>query len=107
VDGLGVCAIDGTNMGPLARAIVDAAFSLSATSTDLIPRFAAATSRALDSLADAASLVVDVSDPDGLDNPELIADALRAALDALGDVVGEVSPDDVLGRIFSTFCVGK
>jgi tRNA modification GTPase len=106
-DGLGVCAIDGTNLGPLARAIVDAAFSPSATSTDLIPRFAAATSRALDSLVDAASLVVDVSDPDGLDNPELIADALRAALDALGDVVGEVSPDDVLGRIFSTFCVGK
>jgi tRNA modification GTPase len=32
---------------------------------------------------------------------------LREALDALGGVLGNVSPDDVLGRIFSTFCIGK
>jgi tRNA modification GTPase len=38
---------------------------------------------------------------------ELIAAELRLALDFLGQVLGEVSPDDILGRIFSTFCIGK
>jgi tRNA modification GTPase len=41
-------------------------------------------------------------------NPgELIAMDLRIALDALADIVGETTPDDVLDRIFSTFCIGK
>lgn len=38
---------------------------------------------------------------------ELTASALRTALDDLGAVTGAVSPDDVLGRVFSTFCIGK
>lgn len=42
-----------------------------------------------------------------LAQPELIAAALRVALDRIGELAGEVTPDDVLGRIFSTFCVGK
>ena len=39
--------------------------------------------------------------------PELLALELREALDHLGEVVGRVSPDELLGRIFSTFCIGK
>lgn len=42
-----------------------------------------------------------------IDRPELVADALRGALDALGEVTGEVTPDDVLGLVFSRFCIGK
>jgi tRNA modification GTPase len=38
---------------------------------------------------------------------ELIALELREALDALGRVLGSVTPEDLLGRIFSTFCIGK
>lgn len=38
---------------------------------------------------------------------ELVAQSLRSALDRLGAVSGEQTPDDVLGRIFSSFCVGK
>lgn len=38
---------------------------------------------------------------------ELIASALRSALDALAPVTGRMTPDDILGRIFATFCVGK
>ena len=38
---------------------------------------------------------------------ELVATELRAALDAVGQVVGTVYTDDVLGRIFSRFCIGK
>lgn len=39
--------------------------------------------------------------------PELVADALRGALDSLGEVTGEITPDDVLGLVFSKFCIGK
>ncbi len=41
------------------------------------------------------------------DAAELIAADLREALDAVGSVVGAVTPDDVLGRVFSAFCIGK
>lgn len=38
---------------------------------------------------------------------ELMAEELRLAQQALGEITGEVSSDDLLGRIFSSFCVGK
>ncbi len=38
---------------------------------------------------------------------ELAAEELRLAHDALGEITGKISPDDMLGRIFSTFCIGK
>jgi tRNA modification GTPase len=38
---------------------------------------------------------------------ELIALDLRLGLDALGEVVGRLTPDDILNRIFGTFCIGK
>lgn len=41
------------------------------------------------------------------DPPELTALELRAALASVGDVVGAVDTEDVLGKIFSTFCIGK
>ncbi|MFM7259705.1 MAG: GTPase [bacterium] len=39
--------------------------------------------------------------------PEVIASLLRASLDRLGEIAGPVHPDDVLGLVFSRFCVGK
>ena len=42
-----------------------------------------------------------------IEAPELVAAALRAALDRLGEVSGAIPPDDVLGRLFSSFCIGK
>ena len=38
---------------------------------------------------------------------ELFAEELRLAAQALGSITGEVSADDLLGRIFSRFCIGK
>jgi tRNA modification GTPase len=38
---------------------------------------------------------------------ELAADELQQAQRALGEVTGEYSSDDLLGAIFSTFCIGK
>lgn len=38
---------------------------------------------------------------------ELAAEHLRLAHDALGEITGKTSPEALLGRIFSTFCIGK
>jgi tRNA modification GTPase len=38
---------------------------------------------------------------------ELAAIELRTALNELGQISGQVITEDVLGRIFSRFCVGK
>jgi tRNA modification GTPase len=32
---------------------------------------------------------------------------VRAAVGALDDVIGAVDTEDILGRLFSTFCIGK
>lgn len=40
-------------------------------------------------------------------SPEFISIDLRAALNSIGDIVGETTPDDILNRIFSEFCIGK
>jgi tRNA modification GTPase len=41
------------------------------------------------------------------DSPEFLAIELRTALDSLGEITGEVTTEDILGRIFSKFCIGK
>jgi len=43
----------------------------------------------------------------GAGNLELIAEDLRQAQNSLGEITGQVTSDDLLGQIFSTFCIGK
>ncbi|MFT3741322.1 MAG: tRNA uridine-5-carboxymethylaminomethyl(34) synthesis GTPase MnmE [Gammaproteobacteria bacterium] len=38
---------------------------------------------------------------------ELLAEELRLTQQALGEITGQVLPDELLGRIFSHFCIGK
>ncbi|MEJ8568707.1 tRNA uridine-5-carboxymethylaminomethyl(34) synthesis GTPase MnmE [Elongatibacter sediminis] len=38
---------------------------------------------------------------------ELLAEELRLAQQALGELTGEMMPDDLLGAIFASFCIGK
>ena len=38
---------------------------------------------------------------------ELLAEELRLAQQALGEITGSFTSDDLLGKIFSEFCIGK
>jgi tRNA modification GTPase len=42
-----------------------------------------------------------------LESTELVAEELRLAGYALGAITGKITPDELLGQIFSTFCIGK
>jgi len=44
---------------------------------------------------------------EGRGSLELVAFEIRSALDSLGELVGETTPEDVLNRIFDQFCIGK
>jgi tRNA modification GTPase len=39
--------------------------------------------------------------------PEIVALEVREALDALGEITGRTTPEEVLDRIFANFCIGK
>ena len=44
---------------------------------------------------------------EALADPELAADDVRLAVRALAAVTGEVGVEDILDRLFATFCIGK
>lgn len=72
---------------------------------DLTTRQRSALDDARDALHRAAELATSAAAT--VDVAELIALELREALDALGGVWGEVTTEDLLGRVFATFCIGK
>ncbi|MBY6032621.1 tRNA uridine-5-carboxymethylaminomethyl(34) synthesis GTPase MnmE [Marinobacter daepoensis] len=64
--------------------------------------------RHLDALERARdSLLLGQRQLEGYGAGELLAEDLRAAQDALGEITGHLTPDELLGKIFSSFCIGK
>ena len=64
---------------------------------------------ALDSASEATSRAVTLSETavETIDCADLLAFELREALDAIGSVTGDVTTEDLLGRVFANFCIGK
>lgn len=64
--------------------------------------------RHLDAMQRARSHLVDALDQlQGSREGELVAEDLKHAHRCLGEITGEFTTDDLLGKIFSSFCVGK
>jgi tRNA modification GTPase len=97
---LHVSAVTGLGMEPLRQALDRAAFGQDSSGGAL-----ALTSRHLNCLDEA--LIALARARDIRDSAELLAAELRWSLDSLGQILGDISPDDILGRIFSKFCIGK
>lgn len=98
----------GLNLDSLRLAIAEAIDTARRDAgAGLLPRHHALATEAARSLARALA-AVEHDPPAGVPREgELVAAEMRLALDALGELGGRVSPDEVLGRIFASFCVGK
>jgi tRNA modification GTPase len=104
-------AVTGAGLDQLRRRIAERVLERrTARGAELLPisrRAQEALRVAVESLEQAAGLAESGPSERALDAPELVAAALRRALDALGSVSGRVTSDDVLGLVFSRFCIGK
>ena len=103
-DGIPVSTITGEGLDRLRQAIAERLFSGAGGYAELEPmltreRHRVALARA-ESALDAARLEL------GQD-AVLVAHQLRNAVAALEELIGVVHPDEVLGRVFERFCVGK
>jgi len=99
-DSINLSAITGAGMVELRNALDRIAFGSDAAgaSLGLTSRHRQALDEAMTALARAKSVLA---------FPELLAAEMRSALDCLGQILGIVSPDDIIGKIFSKFCIGK
>ena len=89
----------------IAERLKDQAVSVQAEMMALQPRHESALAAATQH-AESALLYVD-PEARSLDAIEWVAGELRQCLDALAGLGGELTPDDVIGKVFATFCVGK
>lgn len=67
----------------------------------------AARRRHIVALEQATAAVVRAQAQQALGDALLLAEELRLASDALGELTGRLTSDDLLGRIFADFCIGK
>jgi tRNA modification GTPase len=64
--------------------------------------------RHLDALARTRTFLVQAKKQlEGRREGEIVAEDLKHAHQCLGEITGEFTTDDLLGKIFSSFCVGK
>ncbi len=97
-----VSALTGTGIDSLRQAILDKV----GFKNDEISFTARA--RHLESMRSAVNVLLEAeNNMINMGNLELVAEDLRRAQEELGEILGVVSADELLGKIFSEFCIGK
>jgi tRNA modification GTPase len=98
-----VSALTGAGMGELRAALTERAVGGQSDEPVLVSnaRHVAALRRCREALLEGLNLVERGA------APEIAAVAVAEATDALGEVTGQTTPEDVLRRIFERFCIGK
>jgi len=98
---VGISALSGAGLDALRKTIVSAAGVAPGEGTFLArKRHVLALSKAMEHVATARGHVAQ-------GYGDLAAEEMREAQHALGMIVGATSVDDLLGEIFSSFCIGK
>ena len=103
---LGVSVITGEGLAELRRRLAEVAFGRLLALGDVEPVITRARHRAALEHALAEVEAFQSARQGGVD-AAAAATHLRAAVGALDDLIGVVTPDDVLDRVFASFCVGK
>jgi tRNA modification GTPase len=104
--GIPVSVLDGTGLGQLRQRLAEVAFSALGSRADVEPLITRERQRLALEEARGEIDAFRKARMAGLDGV-VAATHLRSAVTALDDVIGLVSTEDVLDRVFATFCVGK
>jgi tRNA modification GTPase len=105
-DEIGVSVVSGAGLDALRRRLAQTAFGALLVLGDVEPVVTRARHRTALERALAELDAFRAARAGGVD-AAAAATHLRAAVEALDDLIGVVTPDDVLERVFATFCVGK
>jgi len=101
-----LCALDGRGLAALRDLIATTLWpAANRPRAALLPRHRRAVLQARAAARSAREQLQARSGP--IDHPEIVSSLLRTALDHLGEVSGQLPPDEIVGRIFATFCIGK
>jgi tRNA modification GTPase len=101
-----ISVVTGQGIAQLRRRLAEMAFGALLELGDVEPVVTRARHRAALARALAELDAFQVARATGVDSAAA-ATHLRAAVNALDDLIGVVTPDDVLDRVFQSFCVGK
>jgi len=106
--GIRISCRSGEGIEALVQAILAKATGRSSALGEAVPDITAINTRHRDCLLkarghlNAAIALLESGEP-----PELVAVELRSALGDVGEIVGEAGTEEILGKIFSSFCIGK
>ena len=102
-DSIRISALTGEGLDELRSAISECGFGLGSADSAIVTsaRHYSALCEAAENLANASASL------EGRAPTDLLAEDLRAAISTLGSIFGEITTDDLLGEIFSNFCIGK
>lgn len=98
-----ISALTGEGMNALDRAVSDRFIGAESAAGEFTARarHVEQIDSALSHLEDARNVIEQTA------SGELVAEELRRSAEALGEITGQVHSDELLGRIFSSFCIGK